>query len=71
MQARTPLFLYNGGKDTIVPPDIAKMTYKYLHDHIYSQNSPKYEDNYHVDIEAGVGHGISERMLSESRHWLT
>ena len=54
MRKDTPMFMYNGEEDTVIPFKTTELTFAYLKDEVYVGS-----DNLNCQSEAGMAHEIS------------
>ena len=65
MRKDTPMFMYNGEEDTVIPIKTTELTFAYLKDEVYGGS-----DNLNYQSEAGMAHEISPLAIQKIGEWI-
>ena len=65
MRKDTPVFLYHGKSDQVLPLKATDITYAYLKNEVFAGS-----DNLDYETEGGLGHGLSQKEDMKMRKWM-
>jgi predicted esterase len=66
VQGSTPIFIYHGTADTIIPNNLSYASYAYLRDTVYANHM----ENFSYQTEEGMFHTISTKEFKKVKAWL-
>ena len=66
VQGSTPIFIYHGTADTVIPWNLSEPTYDYLKNVVYKDHM----ENFTLMTEEGMGHVISDKEERLVKEWL-
>ena len=65
MRKDTPMFLYHGKNDQILPLKATEVTYAYLKDEVYAGS-----DKLDYATEGGLAHSLSQKEERKMKEWM-